>query len=99
MKFRMQHFCAFLSVVVLTTAAATAAAQQTSPAATPAAGASGPAAADCVRQVPRHDHGAERGTPMPRSRATACAPERAASGAARSANKPLHDHGKVHKNQ
>lgn len=99
MKFRMQNSSAFLCVVALAAAAATAVAQQASPAATPAAGASGPAAADCVRQVPRHDHGAERGTPMPRSSATACAPQKAASGATRSANKPLHDHGKVHKNQ
>lgn len=99
MKTHSHSSLILLWAVALAATAAAAAAQQPAAVTAHAAGVSSPAAADCVRQVPRHDHGAERGTPMPRSRATGCAPEKAASGAARSANKPLHDHGKVHKNQ
>ena len=78
---------AYLSVFLL--AASAAMAQQ---ALAPASSASSPPE-DCV-SAPRHDHGAEKGTPTPRK---ACGP--ATKKVAKDKGKPLHDHGKVHKTQ
>ncbi|WP_284617747.1 hypothetical protein [Aquabacterium humicola] len=50
---------------------------------------------DCQKKA-RHDHGAEKGTPTPKSSACADMPGPAASAARK---KPLHDHGKMHKQQ
>jgi hypothetical protein len=55
----------------------------------PATAASAPTAADC-----RHDHGAEKGTA--KSKSVNCGPAQKATAAA---SKPMHDHGKVHKQQ
>lgn len=79
---------------VVTLVAATTTAVWAQPA--PAAGASAPAA-DCVK--PMHDHGAEKGTPMAHKHcAESVAPAASAAGA-KAKSKPIHDHGKVHKNQ
>lgn len=62
-------------------------------AAEPAAAAS--AAKDCTPQKPKHDHGADRGTPTPQKK---CATEKKIVKAKSQAIQG-HDHGKVHKNQ
>lgn len=69
-------------------------AQQAAPAAASAA-----AVKDCKRQIPRHDHGAERGVPSSKAWVSGCPPEPAASAAATRKPKPGHDHAKTHKNQ
>lgn len=52
----------------------------------------------CRRSAARHDHGADRGFPMPLS--SACASRATpVKPAARANPGPLHDHGKFHKNQ
>ena len=56
----------------------------------PAPAASAVTARDCEK--PRHDHRAEKGNPVPAS-------SRCANEAAHAASKPMHDHGKVHKQQ
>lgn len=53
---------------------------------------------DCVKPKARHDHGAEKGMPTPKSIIDPCAPSAAAS-AAKAKAKPRHDHTKFHKNQ
>ncbi|HEU5293832.1 MAG TPA: hypothetical protein VFU71_03490 [Burkholderiaceae bacterium] len=55
----------------------------------PAPAASAVAASDC-----RHDHGAEKGAAA--SKSVKCGPAHAA---AAGASKPMHEHGKVHKQQ
>lgn len=88
---------------ILATLALTAIAQTP-----PAAGASMPMMGgeamamphDCAKGMAKHDHGAERGSPRPKSAdcgpaGAAAAPEAAASGAKA---KQRHDHSKFHKN-
>lgn len=90
---------AICAASVATTFATTAAAQpQAAAAATPAAS-SAMSPKDCARPMARHDHGAERGSPTPRARPAGCPPETAASASAPRKLKPVHDHGKIHKNQ
>ena len=59
----------------------------------PASGAPAASSRDCTS---RHDHGAEKGMPKPKSAACADAP---ASSAAKHKARPRHDHAKFHKNQ
>ena len=77
------------SQVALTVAIALSIGTAFAQATKPAPAASGAAASDC-----RHDHMAEKG--MPASKSVKCGPARPAEAAA---SKPLHQHGKVHKQQ
>jgi hypothetical protein len=56
----------------------------------------GKMARDCSKAMARHDHGAERGTPIASSVPCAAAP---ASGAKSKAKVRRHDHARFHKNQ
>jgi hypothetical protein len=78
---------------------AAAAVAQERPATAPAAAHTASMPMDCnAGGMKRHDHGAERNAPS--AKFMPCAPAEAASGAkAKSKAKPVHDHGKVHKNQ
>ena len=81
-----------LLCISLLTASVTMAQQVATPASSaPEAASSAPE--DCVLAL-RHDHGAEKGTPTPKK---ACGP--AKKKVAKDKAKPLHDHGKVQKNQ
>lgn len=56
---------------------------------------------DCGKPMKRHDHGAERGTPSPKSMPAPCAAGAAApsaEGASAPKKRLNHDHGKFHKN-
>lgn len=64
--------------------------------ATPMADASVPH--DCVKPKARHDHGAEKGMPTPKSIIDPCVTSAPAS-APKAKTKPRHDHAKFHKNQ
>jgi hypothetical protein len=82
--------------IFLTSLALTAPAQ-----AQPAAGASAPAATmahDCAKPMAKHDHGAEKGNPMPASKSDGCSPAKASStmtaASAAEKNKLKHDHAK-----
>ena len=57
-------------------------------------------AQDCAEPMARHDHGAEKGMPMAKSKSVSgpCAPAAAAS-APKEKAKPRHDHAKFHNNQ
>lgn len=89
-----------LTVGAAVALAATSALSQPVQAATDAAAAAGVSSPDtCRRSATRHDHGADRGMPTPQSSACAGGTARAAVPAARAKPGPMHDHGKVHKNQ
>jgi hypothetical protein len=57
---------------------------------------------DCAKPIARHDHGAENGMPTPKVATAPCAPSAAAakpdSAASATRQKPIHEHGKFHKN-
>lgn len=93
---RTSAFATLSLALAATFAAGTALAQDSKPAAAPAAAAAASMPMDCGSGMKRHDHGAERNAPS--SKSMPCAPESAASGAKTKA-KPVHDHGKFHKNQ
>jgi len=80
--------------------AVTAAAQEApvTPAAAPTAGTSMPH--DCAGPMAKHDHGAEKGMPTPKSTSMSgpCAPAAAVS-MPKAKAKLNHDHAKFHKNQ
>lgn len=88
----MRKLAALLSFVAL---ASTAVLAQDGPAAAPVTTSPATKPMDCS-PVRRHDHGAER--QMPGTVPAACAPAAGAS-AAKTRARPLHDHGKFHKNQ
>ena len=53
---------------------------------------------DCTAQQPRHDHGAEKGTPSPMMKGCAMsAPATASATKAKSKAKAGHDHARTHK--
>lgn len=84
------------SFVALALGAAAAAALER-PAAAAAAAPAASMPMDCSSGgMKRHDHGAERNVPSAKS--MPCAPADAASGT-KAKTKPVHDHGKSHKNQ
>lgn len=78
-------------------------AQDRAEAAAAAAAKAQPTAQDCARTaVQRHDHGSERGIPTPVARQVnkTCDTAGAAPAAVQAPKgKPVHDHGKIHKNQ
>ncbi|HSW08019.1 hypothetical protein [Aquabacterium sp.] len=78
------NFAQALAAGIMAFAAATALAQPA-----PATPAASMPMMDCQKMA-KHDHGAEKGTPTPKS--TACVNATAASSARRKA--PAHDHGK-----
>jgi hypothetical protein len=88
------HFLPIAFAVVLSGAAVA----QEAPA--PATDAVAPAAAatmphDCMKEIARHDHGAEKGTPTPKM--TGCTMEAPAAPATKAKAKLGHDHAKFHK--
>jgi hypothetical protein len=82
------------SFVAIALGSATVVAQERPASVTAAPAASLPM--DCSDAVKRHDHGAERNAPS--AKPLPCAPADAAS-RAKVKTKPVHDHGKFHKNQ
>lgn len=86
----MNHLRVLASVVLLGSTFAFA-----QPAPVPAAAAS-KAMMECHKMA-KHDHGAEKGTPMPKAAACAVGHDLAASAPKKKAL--AHDHGKVHKQQ
>lgn len=84
------------AVLVLAAASALSQSQHASGDAAPTAAVS--STDSCRRSAARHDHGADRGFPMPLS--SACASRAiTVKPAARANPGSLHDHGKFHKNQ
>ena len=91
-----------LSVAIFTASVAlTASVQaQTAPAVSmPMAG--GSMSHDCAKPTPKHDHGAERGTPSSKATPTPCGPVTAVSAPVEAAStpkkKPSHNHSTFHK--
>lgn len=86
----------FATLIVLTS---TAQAQVSPAASMPMAGTAMPK--DCAKPTAKHDHGAEKGTPSPKSMSGPCAPVAAAAIPADAASTPKkklnHDHSKAHK--
>lgn len=73
-------------------------AQQAATATPPAPAASMPM--ECGKAMKAHDHGAERGLAPAAAKTMPCMGDSAEAPAAKPAKKkPLHDHGKFHKNQ
>ena len=85
----------FLARLLAASAVAIVAASAIAQPAAPAASAASAPMMDCPKMA-KHDHGAEKGTPTPKS--SACA-DMAAPAASAAKKKPLHDHGKMHKQQ
>jgi hypothetical protein len=50
---------------------------------------------NCTKEMPRHDHGAEKGTPTPKM--SGCAMEAPAAAVSKAKPKLGHDHAKFHK--
>jgi hypothetical protein len=91
-----------LLAAAIAMAALPAVAQQAATATPPAPAASMPMEMpmECGKAMKAHNHGAERGLAPAAAKTMPCMGEGAEAPAAKPAKKkPLHDHGKVHKNQ